>query len=79
MGIVYSMLDQYNDSLDCFDEMLNMDPDDLCAWYNKGLVFKMIEETQEALKCFDKALDINPNFENAKKFIDELLEGKKKC
>ena len=51
---------EFQEALKCYDEILEMDPNYVKAWYAKGLVFLQLEKPKESLDCFDKALEIDP-------------------
>ena len=64
---------RYEEALDCWDRILNMNPSDSASWYAKGaLLYNDLDKYQEALSCFEKALEISPNDEQA-------LTGKQLC
>ena len=57
--------ERYEEAVQCFDKVLQIDPEFEDAWYQEGLVFSTIGAPGEAVKYFDKALEINPDNEDA--------------
>ncbi len=52
-------------ALECFNKILEMDPDHVKAWNNKGMVLSELKNYDEALKCFDMALKLDPSYLNS--------------
>jgi tetratricopeptide (TPR) repeat protein len=52
--------EKYEDSLECFDKALKLDPNYADAWYNKGFTLFNTGNYQDANECFDKFLEIDP-------------------
>ena len=51
---------KYEDSIEYFNKVLELDSNYENAWYNKGYSFFYIGNYQEADECFDKFLVLNP-------------------
>ena len=47
-------------ALDCFDQILQINHDDIEAWKSRGELLLRKETTNQAINCFDKALEIDP-------------------
>lgn len=58
-------LGRYSDALECWDNVLEINPPSAAWWFNKGMTLKNLERYNEADRCFNKALDINPEYEEA--------------
>ena len=41
-------------ALNCFNNVLEIDPEDCASWHNKGVNQKKLRKPQEALKYYDK-------------------------
>ena len=52
--------EKYEDSLEYFDKVLEIDPNYDYAWYNKGYALFNMGNFHEANVCIDKFLEINP-------------------
>ena len=63
MGHAFKDSGKYQKALQSFNKALELDPNNVEAWYNKGRVLEDIGKDQEALKCFNKALELDPDFE----------------
>ena len=57
-------LDEYTESLEKFDKILELNSQDADIWRFKGSTLYMLGRYDEALEAFDKSLEINPK--NAK-------------
>jgi serine/threonine protein kinase len=49
-----------DDSLECFDKAIELNPSLAEAWLNKGASLSEKGQNAEAMRCFDRALAINP-------------------
>jgi tetratricopeptide (TPR) repeat protein len=50
-----------NKANDFIDQALEIKPDDLDSWFNKGKVLAVLGRNDEALKAFEKAIEIKPD------------------
>jgi len=46
------------ESLQCFDKIIELHPIYFPAWYNKGVVLRQLKRTEEALAHFDEAIKL---------------------
>ncbi len=53
------------DALIAYDKALEIDPNHVSAWNNKGIVLSRLKRFEEAIACYDKAIEINPQYANA--------------
>ena len=70
-GYILLKLERIDESIDCFDNALKINPNDYHAWFNKGFAHLKNEDYSNAKKCLIKALELN-KFEKSIK--DELLD-----
>ena len=49
-----------DEAIKCFEKVLEIDPNDARAWYNKGTTCIVIGRAEEAVTCLDKAVEIDP-------------------
>jgi tetratricopeptide (TPR) repeat protein len=54
-------LRKYDESLDCLNKALELDPNDSAVWAAKGRVLNDLKKYNEAIRCFDKLLQLDPN------------------
>ncbi len=52
-------------AIDCYDQSLQINPKNACAWNNKGSSLFSLGRCEEALTCFDKSLELDPRHVNA--------------
>lgn len=55
----------HDDALIAYDKALEMDPNHISAWNNKGIVLSKLKRFEEAIGCYDQAIEIDPNYPNA--------------
>ena len=53
--------ERYNDALNVFDHILEIDPNNVKALNHKGAVLVKIENFQQSLEYFNKALELQPS------------------
>ncbi|GAH17423.1 unnamed protein product, partial [marine sediment metagenome] len=61
-GMALGELEKYEEAIVCHDKILELDPNDIKAWYDKGFVLNMLEMHEEAIKCHEKALELDPEY-----------------
>lgn len=52
---------KYNEAIECYDKVLEIDPNHIIAWNNKGWALNELGRYSEAVACLDKALQLDPN------------------
>jgi len=55
---IHYQLHQYNEALECFNEILELNPEDIDALDIKGFSLAKLRYYNEALKCSDKSLEL---------------------
>ncbi|KAF5435422.1 Tetratricopeptide (TPR) repeat [Candidatus Methanophagaceae archaeon] len=87
-GGILLELGRYREALVCWDKGLEINPQEVAWWFNKGQTFISLKRYTEAVRCFNKVLDINPEYDLAfaekgfvillqrGEFIRKLSEGK---
>lgn len=53
------------DALIAYEKALELDPNHVSAWNNKGIVLARMKRFEEAITCYDRAIEINPQYANA--------------
>ena len=48
-----------------YDKAIELSPNHISAWNNKGIAMYRLKRYQEAINCYEKAIEINPNHANA--------------
>lgn len=61
-GLLYFFSGDIQNSNQCFDRAIEMDPNNALAWYDKGNVLAFMGNPQGAIQCFDRVLQIDPNY-----------------
>ena len=59
-GVENVKANRYNEALDYFNRVLELDPDNALALYNKGYCYYSMKQYDRAVPEFDKAIEINP-------------------
>lgn len=60
-------------AIQCYDEVLKIDPDLQAAWMNKGGALVMLKQYDKAKICYQKGIDIDPE-SNASKIAREIMK-----
>lgn len=55
----------YEDALVAYNKSLEMDPNHVSTWNNKGIVLSKLKRFEESIACYDKAIEINRDYANA--------------
>jgi tetratricopeptide (TPR) repeat protein len=55
----------FEKSIQCFTEVLQLDPDYKLALVSRGSAFLKIDNIDEAIKDFDRAIDVDPDYARA--------------
>lgn len=50
---------RYEEAIECYDEFLKINPDDVDAWYNEGNLLEKMGRPKEAVKCYDEVTEID--------------------
>jgi tetratricopeptide (TPR) repeat protein len=63
-GLAFYQMKEFEKALDCFKIVLEGQPNNRIAWYNKGVCFAGLgkQRYKEAIYCFDKALSYDANY-----------------
>ena len=76
-GIDKVKLEKFLEAIQLFDRVLEINPESVDAWNNRGVALYRLGKTEEALDCYDRALKIDPGFLEAwrnKGFVLRSLE-----
>lgn len=58
----------------CFDEVIQITENNVCAWFNRGMALKKKGEYWESLLSFNKGLELYPDDEDALRCVDEIIK-----
>ena len=53
-------VDRKKEAIKCFDKVIEIDPENVDAWCNKGSMLCELNSFEEALKCYNKVLELEP-------------------
>jgi tetratricopeptide (TPR) repeat protein len=68
-------LKRYEDAFTSFDKAIQLKPDYLNAWYDRGRVLGSLQRFEEAVASFDKTIELQPNAQYAWAYRGEALAG----
>ena len=54
-----------DDALIAYDKALELDPNHVSAWNNKGIILSRLKRFEESIVCYDKAIELNSTYANA--------------
>lgn len=60
-GFIFYSRGNYDESLNAYNKILEIDPLDSLAWMSKGDIFKRQGNYDKAILSYDKAIKLNPN------------------
>ena len=66
-GLTFLILKQPDKALECFEKVLDLDPQDPKSWYIKSQALQELEREKEANKCFERAVELG--FQPGKEFL----------
>lgn len=72
----FNRSERFNAAINCFNEVLKINPLHADSWYEKGLSFASLELYEKGLYCFNKLLEIDLKYSAAwylKASVEELL------
>lgn len=73
LGVAYALMNMTGKAFEAFNQVLDRDPDNFMALFNKGLGEKKLKEYGEAVTSFTRAMDVfNPRDEEEAGIIGEL-------
>jgi len=59
-GVNLRNFGKYDEALQVFDKVTELEPSNAQAWHNKGIILGILKKYNEALQAFEKALKIEP-------------------
>jgi tetratricopeptide (TPR) repeat protein len=65
-GLEYGKLGHYEKALQKFNRVIEIEPKNSGAYYNKGYALELMRKFPDALDCYSKSISLNPEAENAK-------------
>jgi tetratricopeptide (TPR) repeat protein len=63
-GLELELDEKYEEAIQCYDEALEINPNDESVWENKADALGSLDKDEEAIQCYDEALEINPENEH---------------
>jgi ribosomal protein S12 methylthiotransferase accessory factor len=75
MGFCHFKLKAHEKAIDCFQQVLRLDPGSAIDYANIGVNYRDLGETEKAMEYFLKALTIDPSIEFARENLDKLRGG----
>lgn len=58
----YLKNEEYNKVLDCYNDLLKLDPNDEDSLNGKASILAHIRRWDDAIKCYDDLIELNPNY-----------------
>jgi tetratricopeptide (TPR) repeat protein len=55
----------FDDAIESLEKAIELKPDDVNAWNNKGIVLDKTGKHEEAIQAYDKAIELRPYYPNA--------------
>jgi len=77
LGYAYQQEARYTEALDLYAQVLELDPGNTGALYNKGVVLSMLDKPKEAEAAYWDVLEVAPDHALAAKALGQYYVGKK--
>ncbi|NMF60513.1 tetratricopeptide repeat protein [Pseudanabaena yagii] len=61
VGNLFNSLEQYEEAITDFDKAIELNPNYVKAWFNRGIAKGNLKRHKEAIADFDKVIELNPN------------------
>jgi tetratricopeptide (TPR) repeat protein len=59
-GTTLKNFKKYDEALQIFEKVLEIEPENAQAWHNKGIILGILKKYNEAMQAFEKAIQIEP-------------------
>ena len=59
-GVGLVKMGRYGEAVNCFDRIIDLNPNNADAWTNRGRVLIEMGRYEEAIESYDRAIEINP-------------------
>ncbi len=64
-GMERGIKGDYRGAIIVFNKVINLDPNEVEAYYNRGIAYKMLKQWQKAIADFDQVLTIHSSYADA--------------
>ena len=64
-GVSLDNLGHHREAIQCYDEALQLNPQDSKVYNNRGTAYRALGQHEQALKDYDKAIELNPWYPHA--------------
>jgi tetratricopeptide (TPR) repeat protein len=58
--MILGKLGKHEEAIECYDKVIELDPENEAAWINKGNALCNLNKYEEGIKCCDKAIKMDP-------------------
>jgi tetratricopeptide (TPR) repeat protein len=55
-------LGKFTESIDCYDQAINLNPNHVNAYLNKGISHYNQNKLDESILCYSQAIKLKPNY-----------------
>lgn len=74
-GMAYYGKGDYINAIACFARGLQLDPNDVDAWFDQGESLNQLGRYDEAIESYNKALTLCPRYEKARRSLQQLFKA----
>jgi len=73
MGKFYFLNNNFNEAVDEFKKVIEINPGNAEAYYNLGLISESENKIDEAKEFYSRAVSIKPDYKIAKEKLEKLI------
>lgn len=73
MAKFYFLNSKYDEAIDEFRKVLEINPGNAEAYYNLGLIYENRNRPDDAKEMYEKALSIDPDYRLAREHLNKLI------
>ncbi len=74
MGFCYFKLEDYQQAVECFEKVIELDPGSAIDYANLGINLQRLGHPKEAAYVLKQALELDPSLDFAARALEKLTE-----
>ena len=74
IGLAYAALNQWSDALDCYQQAVKYNTEDVWFWHNCGEAWMALGKYERAIEAFEQALTLDPTHEPTRRQLQQARD-----